>query len=83
MPLEGLAVIDLSTGSVHLIPRLVAAQDSHGIRYLACPVSQGVSNARLGQLSIFVGGDREDYVRWLPLLSRWPPLAQPAPGVPS
>ena len=65
----GLVLIDLTTGSVQLIPRLVQAQETHGIRYLACPVSQGVANAHTGQLSIFVGGEHEDYVECRPLLA--------------
>jgi 3-hydroxyisobutyrate dehydrogenase-like beta-hydroxyacid dehydrogenase len=64
----GTFLIDLTTVSVSLIPRLVQAQETHGIRYLTSPVSQGVDNARLGRLSIYVGGDRADYEACLPLL---------------
>ena len=56
----GTCLIDLTTISVSLVPRLVDAQRTHGIRYLAAPVSQGVDNARIGRLSIFVGGAEED-----------------------
>lgn len=64
----GTFLIDLTTVSVSLIPRLVQAQQSHGIRYLTSPVSQGVDNARIGKLSIYVGGARADYEACLPLL---------------
>jgi 3-hydroxyisobutyrate dehydrogenase len=63
----GTDLIDLTTVSVNLIPRLVEAQTTYGIRYLTSPVSQGVDNARIGQLSLFVGGDRADYERCLPV----------------
>jgi 3-hydroxyisobutyrate dehydrogenase-like beta-hydroxyacid dehydrogenase len=61
-------LIDLTTISVALIPRLIEAQVEHGIHYLAAPVSQGVDNAVLGQLSIFVGGDPGDYEKCRPIL---------------
>jgi 3-hydroxyisobutyrate dehydrogenase len=64
----GTCLIDLTTVSVSLIPRLVEAQDSYGIHYLACPVSQGVDNAAIGKLSVFVGGDRTVYEKCSPLL---------------
>ena len=63
----GTYLIDLTTVSVSLIPRLVEAQHSHGIHYLTSPVSQGVDNAELGKLSVFVGGERADYEHCLPL----------------
>jgi 3-hydroxyisobutyrate dehydrogenase len=63
----GTYLIDLTTVSVSLIPRLVEAQQAYGIHYLASPVSQGVDNARIGKLSIFVGGDQADYEHCLPI----------------
>jgi 3-hydroxyisobutyrate dehydrogenase len=63
----GTLLVDLTTVSVSLVPRLVAAQASHGLRYLSAPVSQGVDNARLGRLSIFVGGAAEDVEACRPL----------------
>jgi 3-hydroxyisobutyrate dehydrogenase-like beta-hydroxyacid dehydrogenase len=63
----GTYLIDLTTGSVSLTPRLVEAQQTYGIHYLASPVSQGVDNARVGKLSVFVGGDRADYQACLPI----------------
>ncbi|MGL5809038.1 MAG: NAD(P)-dependent oxidoreductase [Nocardioides sp.] len=63
-------LVDFSTVSVALVRRLVDAQAAHGFRYLAAPVSQGVDNARLGALSIFVGGDGADVRRCRPLFDR-------------
>ena len=65
----GSYLVDLTTVSVSLIPRLIEAQQTQGIRYLASPVSQGVDNAVLGKLSVFVGGDPADYQHCLPLLN--------------
>ncbi len=63
----GSYLIDLTTVSIGLIPRLVQAQPAFGIRYLAAPVSQGVDNAKLGRLSIFVGGDGSDLEHCRPI----------------
>jgi 3-hydroxyisobutyrate dehydrogenase len=63
----GTCLIDLTTVSVSLIPRLVQAQETYGIRYLTSPVSQGVSNAEAGKLSLFVGGAKADYDDCLPI----------------
>ena len=38
-----------------------------GFHYLTSPVSEGVDNAKQGKLSIFVGGDKEDYEHCLPV----------------
>jgi len=64
----GTYVIDLTTQSVSCLPRLAATEESHGIHYLVAPVSQGVDNAKIGKLSIFIGGSRADYDHCLPLL---------------
>jgi 3-hydroxyisobutyrate dehydrogenase len=58
----------MTTVSVSLVPRLLEAATTHSIRYLAAPVSQGVDNARLGKLSVFVGGTVEDVDACRPLL---------------
>jgi len=63
----GTFLIDLTTVSVSLVPRLVAAQSTHAVRYLSAPVSQGVDNARLGRLSVFIGGAAEDVEACRPL----------------
>jgi 3-hydroxyisobutyrate dehydrogenase-like beta-hydroxyacid dehydrogenase len=63
----GTYLIDLTTVSISLIPRLVQAQQTYGVHYLTSPVSQGVDNARLGKLSVFVGGSPADYEHCLPI----------------
>jgi 3-hydroxyisobutyrate dehydrogenase-like beta-hydroxyacid dehydrogenase len=64
----GTFLVDLTTVSVSLVPRLVETQSSHALRYLAAPVSQGVDNAKLGKLSIFVGGAADDVEAFRPVL---------------
>jgi 3-hydroxyisobutyrate dehydrogenase len=65
----GSYLIDLTTVSISLIPRLAAAQKTHDLHYLTSPVSQGVDNAHLGQLSVYVGGERADYEDCLPIFN--------------
>ncbi|NJO15525.1 MAG: NAD(P)-dependent oxidoreductase [Thioploca sp.] len=60
-------LIDLTTVSISLIPKLEASEEKYQFHYLTSPVSEGVKNAKLGQLSIFVGGKEEDYIQCLPL----------------
>jgi 3-hydroxyisobutyrate dehydrogenase len=57
----GATLVDLTTVSISLVPRLAEAARAREVRYLAAPVSQGVDNARLGRLSVFVGGDPADH----------------------
>lgn len=64
----GTFLVDLTTVSVSLVPRLAGTQSTHALRYLAAPVSQGVDNAKLGRLSIFVGGAAEDVEAFRPVL---------------
>jgi len=64
----GTFLVDLTTVSVSLVPRLVETGTTHSLRYLAAPVSQGVDNAKLGKLSVFVGGAEEDVEAFRPVL---------------
>ncbi|MFI7588692.1 NAD(P)-dependent oxidoreductase [Spongisporangium articulatum] len=63
----GSYLIDLTTVSVALVPRLVEAASARGVHYLTSPVSQGVDNAEIGKLSLFVGGDAADVEACMPL----------------
>jgi 3-hydroxyisobutyrate dehydrogenase-like beta-hydroxyacid dehydrogenase len=63
----GTYLIDLTTISVSLVPRLLDTERTHGLHYLAAPVSQGVDNARLGRLSLFVGGAAADLAACRPI----------------
>ena len=60
-------LIDLTTVSIQIIPQLEAAEIQHSFHYLTSPVSEGVDNAKIGKLSIFVGGKKEDYENCLPV----------------
>jgi 3-hydroxyisobutyrate dehydrogenase len=60
-------LIDLTTVSVDLVSELAEAAAAQGVRYLTSPVSQGVSNAEKGKLSLFVGGDPADLEACMPL----------------
>lgn len=64
---ENTFLIDLTTVSISLIPELEEIAEKHKVRYLSSPVSEGVDNAKIGQLSIFVGGKKADYIECLPL----------------
>jgi 3-hydroxyisobutyrate dehydrogenase-like beta-hydroxyacid dehydrogenase len=60
-------LIDLTTVSISLIPKMEECEKEYKFHYLTSPVSEGVNNAKIGQLSIFVGGKEEDYIQCLPL----------------
>lgn len=63
----GTYLLDLTTISVNLIPKMIEAGEKQQFEYLSAPVSQGVDNARLGKLSLFVGGKKEAYDHALPM----------------
>lgn len=67
---DGFTYIDLSTNSPALARGLAEIGDKQGIRVLDAPVSGGVIGARDASLTVFVGGKREDYERFQPLLRR-------------
>jgi 3-hydroxyisobutyrate dehydrogenase len=64
----GLVLFDLSTSSYSLALRLHAAFRHRGASMLDAPVSGGPAGAASGDLALWVGGDREVYDRYLPLL---------------
>ena len=64
----GLGYIDMSTNSPATVRRLAKIGDVQGFRVLDAPVSGGVFGARDATLTIFVGGAREDFERFQPLL---------------
>lgn len=64
---KGTFLCDLTTVSIQVIPQLETAETNLGFHYLASPVSEGVDNAKLGKLSIFVGGKKADYESCLPI----------------
>jgi 3-hydroxyisobutyrate dehydrogenase-like beta-hydroxyacid dehydrogenase len=70
--LEGLpaggAVFDLSTNSHRVVVELATRFAEAGRSFLDAPVSGGPRGARTGELAIWVGGDREVFDRYEPLL---------------
>jgi 3-hydroxyisobutyrate dehydrogenase-like beta-hydroxyacid dehydrogenase len=65
---RGAACFDLSTNSPALIRRLHAAFKAKGLHLLDAPVSGGPKGARTRKLALWVGGEREIYDRFKPVL---------------
>jgi len=64
----GAAYFDLSTNSPTLVRRLHAAFKAKGLHVLDAPVSGGPKGAKTRKLALWVGGDREVYDRFKPVL---------------
>ncbi len=65
---KGAAYFDLSTNSPAMVRRLYAAFKEKGLSLLDAPVSGGPKGARTRKLALWVGGDREVYDRFKPVL---------------
>ena len=65
---KGGAYFDLSTNSPALVRRLHAQFKAKGLSLLDAPVSGGPKGARTRKLALWVGGDREVYDRFKPVL---------------
>jgi 3-hydroxyisobutyrate dehydrogenase len=65
---KGAAWFDLSTNSPEVVRRLHKNFLEKGIHVLDAPVSGGPKGAQSGKLAIWVGGEREAYERFLPIL---------------
>lgn len=65
---RGSVVLDLSTNDVTRTRRLAEAARESGIEYFDCPVSGGPDGARLGTLTIMVGGSKEKFPEIYPVL---------------
>ena len=65
---KGAAYFDLSTNSPALIRRLHALFKDRGLHLLDAPVSGGPKGARTRKLALWVGGDKEIYDRFKPVL---------------
>jgi len=64
----GGALFDLSTNSPTLMRRLEALFKDKGFHVLDAPVSGGPKGAKSGKLALWVGGDRQVYDRYKPVL---------------
>jgi 3-hydroxyisobutyrate dehydrogenase len=65
---KGAAFFDLSTNSPALMRRVHAAFRDKGLHALDAPVSGGPKGARTRKLALWIGGDREVYDRFKPVL---------------
>jgi 3-hydroxyisobutyrate dehydrogenase len=65
---KGAAYFDLSTNSPALVRRLYALFKDKGLHLLDAPVSGGPKGAKTRKLALWVGGDREVYDRFKPVL---------------
>jgi len=64
----GAAYFDLTTNSPALVRRLYAVFKEKGLHVLDAPVSGGPKGAKTRKLALWVGGDREIYDRFRPVL---------------
>jgi len=62
------AWFDLSTNSPDVVRRIHAEMAKREVHFLDAPVSGGPKGAQSGKLAIWVGGDREAYEKFLPIL---------------
>jgi 3-hydroxyisobutyrate dehydrogenase-like beta-hydroxyacid dehydrogenase len=65
---KGAAYFDLSTNAPALVRRLYAVFRERGLSLLDAPVSGGPKGARTRKLALWVGGDRDVYDRFKPVL---------------
>ena len=65
---EGATWFDLTTNSVDLVRRLYHVLAEQHVHVMDAPVSGGPQGAANGRLAIWIGGDRETYERFRPIL---------------
>ncbi|MHA6261494.1 NAD(P)-dependent oxidoreductase [Sporosarcina sp. CAU 1771] len=65
---RGSVVLDMSTNDVARTRSLAEAARESGVEYFDCPVSGGPDGARLGTLTIMVGGSKETFPGISPVL---------------
>lgn len=65
---RGSALFDLSTTDPSTIQRIAARAEASGIQMLDAPVSGGTAGAEAATLCVMVGGDRDTYDRYKPVL---------------
>ena len=64
----GGAHFELSTNAPKMVAKLHAAYATKGAHFLDAPITGGAIGARKARLTIFVGGDKESYERFAPVL---------------
>ncbi len=65
---RGSALFDLSTTDPATIQRIAARAETSGIQMLDAPVSGGTAGAEAATLCVMVGGDRDTYDQYKPVL---------------
>jgi 3-hydroxyisobutyrate dehydrogenase len=65
---RGSAYFEMSTNSPELVARLHAAFAERGAHLLEAPISGGGSGAQRGRLAVWVGGDKDVFQRYEPVL---------------
>jgi len=65
---RGSALFDLSTTDPSTIQRIATRAEASGIQMLDAPVSGGTAGAEAATLCVMVGGDRDTYDRYKPVL---------------
>jgi 3-hydroxyisobutyrate dehydrogenase len=65
----GAAWFDLTTNSVEVVRRLHDVLSGQGVQLMDAPVSGGPKGAANGRLAIWIGGDREVFDRFIPVLN--------------
>lgn len=66
---RGQAYFDLTTSDPAMSRTLAAIATEHGVHFLDSPVSGGTRGAEAATLAVMVGGDREVFEKYRPLLS--------------
>lgn len=66
----GATYIDMSTNSPTTMRKIAELGTARGFRVLDAPVTGGVPRARDATLTVFVGGEKADFERFQPLLSK-------------
>ncbi|HUS98329.1 MAG TPA: NAD(P)-dependent oxidoreductase [Hyphomicrobiaceae bacterium] len=64
----GLAIFDLTTNSPTTIRKVAALLAEKGAELLDAPVSGGPDGARTAKMAVWVGGDRDTYDKFLPVI---------------
>jgi 3-hydroxyisobutyrate dehydrogenase-like beta-hydroxyacid dehydrogenase len=66
---DGASWFDMTTNSVEVVRRLHAVMADKGVALMDAPVSGGPKGAANGRLSVWVGGDKNVYERYLDVLA--------------
>lgn len=64
---RGSVVVDMTTGDPQYTKPMADRLATKGIAYLDAPMTGGATGAKAGQLLLMVGGDRDVYLRCLPV----------------